>query len=169
MSVRLLGAVLLGAVFLYIGGAICVQWQRNVDALGAVCRLTSALHDGIAMMGLPIGDIIAVFHDDFLEKTGFLPDVRRRLAEDPAADALSAAFAVCARDFTFDTGDAALIGSFFAKIGSEDRAREGERCAYVHTRLQSRYAEAAAALPARCRIAKTVCGALGCTAALMLL
>lgn len=169
MTARLVGAVLIGTVSLYTGGAVIGMWQRRVTQLTAFCRLLHALSDGIGTMGLPIQQIIGHFADTELERVGFLSAVRRIWSELPSADALSMAFTECLPLLELEAEERGLLQQFFAHLGSEDRAREGERCAYVHARLQTVRDEAASALPARCRIAKTLAGALGCAAALMLL
>lgn len=169
MTGRLLGVLLIGAVSLYTGGAFVSLWQRRVEQLAAFCRLLGALEDGIGVMGLSVGEILGQFSDDTLEKTGFLPLVRRILDDNPTGDAPGDAFAVCRPRLALEDEDCALLRQFFVRIGTEDRVREQERCAYVRARLHTLCTEAESALPARCRIARTLAGAFGCAAALMLL
>ena len=169
MTARIVGAVLIGAVSLYVGGAFTCMWQRRVVQLWAFCRLLSALEDGIGKMGLPVQSIVSSFSDTVLDKAGFLSETRRIWDADPTADALGGAFDVCLSHLSLDGEECALLSSFFASLGSEDRAREAERCRYVGSRLRAIYEEAAGSLAARCKIARTVSGAVGCAAALMLL
>ena len=120
-------------------------------------------------MGLPQQAIILSFADSFLEDTGFLGTVRLLWKQDACTDALSRALSESAIRRFMEEEEYYLLSCFFAELGCEDRVREGERCAFVRTRLQSMRDEASASLGARCRIARTLAGAVGCAAALMLL
>lgn len=169
MTVRLCGAAVIFAVSLYTGGACTVLWQKRVEVLTAFCRLLSVLENGISVMGLPIQGIVLSFSDGILEQTGFLPQVRCLWEQDLCADALQGALSESGIRRWMEEEEYRLLDDFFAKLGSEDREREGERCAYTHARLQNLRDEAASDLSARCRIARTLAGAVGCAAALMLL
>lgn len=169
MTAKLVGVLLIGAASLYTGGALISAWQRRVEQLAAFCRLVTALEDGIGKMGLPVQQIVGPFTDPVLEAAGYLPTVRSIWASDPTAAALGDAFAAYQAGGYTDAEENRLLSRFFAELGSGERAGEAERCAYVRARLQAIYDGASTALPARCRIAGTLAGALGCAAALMLL
>jgi stage III sporulation protein AB len=169
MTVRLFGAAVIAAVSLYTGGACTALWQKRVEVLSAFCRLLSALENGISVMGLPIQGIVLSFSDGILEQTGFLPQVRVIWEQDFCADALTHALSESGIRRWMEEEEYRLLDDFFAQLGSENREREGERCAYIHARLRNLRDEAASDLSARCRIARTLAGAVGCAAALMLL
>ena len=169
MTARIIGAVLIGAVSLYVGGAFCSMWQHRVQQLLSFGRLAEALGDGIGTMGLSVRHIVESFSDTVLENTGFLPAARTVWNDDPTAAALGTALASCLPRLSLESEELALLSSFFDRLGSEDRERECARCGYVHARLQALHEAAAGALSARCRIARTLSGAVGCAAALMLL
>jgi len=169
MTLRLFGAAVIFAVSLYTGGACTVLWQKRVEVLSAFCRLLSALENGISVMGLPIYGIVLSYADTTLEQTGFLSQARCLWEQDLCADALAHALSESDTRRWMEEEEYRLLDAFFAQLGSEDREREGERCAYVRARLQNLRDEGASALSARCRIARTLAGAVGCAAALMLL
>lgn len=169
MTVRVIGAAVIAAVSLYAGGSYTVLCQRRVRLLSSFCGLVGALEDGISVMGLPMEKILLTFSDTYLEQMGFLPAVRRLWAMDPYTDVLRQALTDSELCRFLEKEELALLDHFFSFLGSEGRTREGERCAYVRARLCSMRDEAMQALPARCRIAKTLAGAIGCAAALMLL
>ena len=169
MTVRIIGAVTIFAVSLYTGGACTVLWQKRVAVLSSFCKLLGALEEGISVMGLPQQAIILPFSDSFLEETGFLGTVRCLWKQDACTDALFRALSESAVRRFMEEEEYNLLSCFFAELGCEDRVREGERCAFVRTRLQSMRDEASASLGARCRIARTLAGAVGCAAVLMLL
>ena len=114
MTVRICGAVMIAAVSLYVGGACSAQWQRRVELLSAFCRLLEALGDGIAVMGLPMQQIVLPFSDAVLERTGFLPKVRQLWEEDMCADALRQALGSGAVSRWLEEEDMALLGECFA-------------------------------------------------------
>ncbi len=169
MTVRIIGAAVIFAVSLYTGGACTVLWQRRVAVLSSFCKLLGALEDGISVMGLPQQNIVLPFSDAVLEETGFLGTVRFLWEQDPGTGVLSRALSESGIRRFMEEEEYVLLRRFFADLGCEDRVREGERCAYVRARLQAVRDEASAALGARCRIARTLAGAVGCAAALMLL
>ncbi len=169
MTVRMIGAAMIFAVSLYTGGACTVLWQKRVELLISFCRLLSALEDGISTMGLSVQSIVVPFTDPMLEKTGFLPQVRRLWEQDPGSCALLQALEVPGICRWMEEEESVLLCRFFEELGTENRTREGERCAHVHARLRALREDAASALAVRCRIARTVSGAVGCAAALMLL
>ena len=169
MTARVIGVLLIGAVSLYTGGALVCIWQRRVEQLSAFCRLLLALEDGIGKMGLPVQSMIDSFSDEVLEAVGFLPAARSMSTSDDPVNALGQAFAACLPAMSMDDEERVLLEQFFAVLGTENRVREAERCAYVHSRLRVLHDEAAGALPARCKIARTLSGAVGCAAALLLL
>jgi len=169
MTVRILGAAIIFVVSLYTGGACTVLWQKRVAVLSSFCHLVSALEDGISVMGLPIQAIVVPFADAVLEQTGFLPLARQLWEENPGTNALRQALDGCGIRRYMEAEETALLCGFFDALGQEDRAREGDRCAYVHARLQALYDDSASVLAVRCRIARTIAGAVGCAAALMLL
>lgn len=169
MTVRIIGAAMIFAVSLYTGGACTVLWQKRVEVLSSFCRLLSAMEDGISVMGLPVQSIVVPFADPMLEKAGFLPQVRRLWEQNPGDRALGQALDIPGIRRWMEEEETALLARFFAELGTEDRAREGERCAYVHARLRALREDAASVLAVRCRIARTVSGAVGCAAALLLL
>ena len=169
MTARFVGAAVIGAVSLYTGGAYTVLCQRRAQLLSSFCRLVGALEDGISVMGLPMDRILSTFEDPGLSQAGFLSAVRTVLEQDPYADALRQALVQSDVRRFMEDEEYGLLWDFFGELGSDDRVREGERCAYVHARLQTLRDEAGSALPARCRIARTLAGAIGCAAALMLL
>ena len=131
--------------------------------------LRRRLENGISVMGLPIQGIVLSFSDGILEQTGFLPQVRCLWEQDLCADALQGALSESGIRRWMEEEEYRLLDDFFAQLGSENREREGERCAYIHARLRNLRDEAASDLSARCRIARTLAGAVGCAAALMLL
>ena len=169
MTVRIVGAAVIFAVSLYTGGACTVLWQKRVAVLVSFCKLLGALEEGISVMGLPMQNILLPFSDTVLEETGFLGRMRFLWEQDLCADALSRALSESGIRRYMEDEEYTVLLRFFEELGSEDRVREGERCAYVRARLQAMREEASAALGARCRIARTLAGAVGCAAALMLL
>lgn len=169
MTVRIIGAAIIFAVSLYTGGACTVLWQKRVEVLLSFCRLLSAMEDGVSVMGLPMQKIVVPFSDVMLERTGFLPQVRRLWEQNPGDSALRQALDISGIRRWMEEEETALLCRFFEELGTEDRVREGERCAYVHARLQALREDASSALAVRCRIARTVSGAVGCAAALLLL
>ena len=168
MYTGVIGAVLIAAVSVYTGGAFIALWKRRLDGLGAFCTLAGALHDGIAVMGLAVDEIVLRISDPFLEQSGFLPSVREgyRAGEEHV---LCRALDAAAGYWMPEDGEYRLLYEFFASVGCEDRIREGERCAYVMSRLRAMLDLAEKAHPSRCRIAKTLAGAVGGAAVLLLL
>ena len=169
MTARIIGALLIAGVSLSVGGSLIHIWQKRAAQLSSFCRLLSALEDGIGKMGLPIQSIVASFSDEVLEAADFLPTARRLGESDRPVNALGQAFSVCHPYLAIDEEERVLLEQFFCVLGTEDRAREAQRCAYVRSRLERLHGEAVSALPAQCRIAKTLAGAVGCAAALLLL
>ncbi len=169
MMTRIIGAAVIFAVSLYTGGACTVLWQKRVEVLSSFCRLLSALEDGISVMGLPMQTIVVPFADSTLEQTGFLPQARRLWERDPATNALRQALDSSGIRRFMEEEETVLLCGFFEALGTEDRVREGSRCTYVHARLRALREDASSVLSVRCRIARTIAGAVGCAAALMLL
>lgn len=168
MYTGVIGAAMIFAVSLYTGGAFIALWKRRLDGLEAFCSLAGTLHDGIAVMGLAVDEIVVRVSDPFLEQSGFLPSVRAgyQLGEEHVlCGALDAGIGY----WMPEEEEYRLLYEFFASVGCEDRIREGERCAYVMSRLQAIHDRAANAHPSRCRIARTLAGAVGGAAVLLLL
>lgn len=168
MTARIIGVLLIGGVSLYTGGSLIHIWQKRAAQLSSFAKLLSALEDGIGKMGLPIQNIVASFSDVVLENAGFL-QAARQMGSDCPVNALGQAFSASQPHLALNEEERVLLEQFFAALGTEDRAREAERCAYVRSRLEHLHGEAAGALPAQCRIARTLAGAVGCAAALLLL
>lgn len=169
MTVRIVGAVLCGAAALYTGGALCEQWERRVRTLRGFCRLVSALEVGIGEMGLPLSQLFSGFGEEELERCGFLPDVRARYANGGAAGLAAEAYAACGVSVCLEREESALLTSFFEILGTEDREHTRGRCAYVRGMLEQLHTEAAAALPTRCRVARTLSASAGGVVLLLLL
>lgn len=168
MRTGLIGAVLIFGVSLYTAGAFISLWKRRLEGLEAYCALAAALHDGIAVMGLSVEEIVLQTSDAFLERSGFLRAARLWYGMHEA-DVLCRALEAARGYWMPEEGEYRLLYTFFASLGGEDRIREGERCAYLRDRLRLLCDSAAQAFPARCRITKTLAAAAGGAAVLLLL
>ncbi|MBQ7981957.1 MAG: hypothetical protein IJ302_00165 [Clostridia bacterium] len=168
MTVRIVGAALIAAASVAVGAGCVGIWERRVRQLGAFCRLLGALRDGIAILGLPLSQIVSRFSDGVLEESGYLPYLRTALGGGEYG-AFSEGLRRCRGTLVLEEGEMTLLLSCFDALGTEDSGRECARCEYCLARLQALYDEAAAALPARSRIAKTLSAAAGGVTVLLLL
>lgn len=169
--IRIIGAVLILWVSMYIGTALSLDGTRRVRQNAAFCRLLSAIVQGISGMRLSILSVISDFSDETLERCGFLPMARARIACGEVQDIIGEAVRGLQEEgrLSLDDAEIALLCAYSREAGTTDAASEVRRCEYYLQKLSAIGETAAAEAPKKSKVYRAVSFAVGALCVLGLL
>ncbi len=168
---KVIGAVMILWVSFYIGFALSLDGTKRVRQNAAFCRLLSSISEGISGLRLPILSVIRDFSDDTLEKCGFLPMARAKIACGEVHDIIGTTVRALKDEgrLSLDEAELALLCAYSGEAGVGDAASEVKRCDYYFQKLTALGEAAAREAPKKARVYRAVSFAVGALCVLGLL
>ena len=167
---KLCGLFLICGISVYGGMALTVSERKRVAQLRGFLSVFTRAQTETERMRLPLAEILSGCTEESLSKNGFLPLLRKKMAETPLC---GQAFAKAIREagdtgmLILDTEDSKALISYVSPLGTEDGETTLRRLAYATETLRKRVADAERGLSDTVRIIRTLSVSVGVLAVIL--